>query len=33
MKWIRINKYFKMTVPSFGKFTNANYDIIGVMWF
>ena len=27
-----ISRYLKMVIPSFGKFSNDNYDIVGVMW-
>jgi hypothetical protein len=31
--YLVISRYLKMVIPSFGKFTNGMYDIVGVMWF
>lgn len=30
--YLVISRYLKMALPSFGKFTNGMYDIVGVMW-
>ena len=30
--YLVISRYLKMALPSFGKFTNGIYDIVGVMW-
>jgi hypothetical protein len=30
--YLVIRRYLKMVLPSFGKFTNGMYDIVGVMW-
>ena len=26
-------RYFQMLIPQFGKFSNGDYDIVGVLWF